>query len=155
MEDAKKASEDAAKAEKPMLVSVEVDYNDMIRRKAWLKRCRATVIENASGELLKHRETLLGASAVVTTDGWIGFLIAPSGKWHNVEDSAHGANFQALCLHIINPKNWMRGIHHHVSTDSSSRISLSSTSDSTINCKWDSKPFKSLPPRQQLRNSRI
>ncbi len=101
-----------------VLVSVEVDYSDMTRRKAKLKRCRATVIENASGESLKQvLEASVEASAVVTTDGWKGYLSALTGKWHNVEDSAQGANFEALHWHIFNLKNWVRGIHHHVSPD--------------------------------------
>lgn len=101
-----------------VLVSVEVDYSDMTRRKAKLKRCRASVIENASGESLKQvLEASVEASAVVTTDGWKGYLSALTGKWHNVEDSAQGANFEALHWHIFNLKNWVRGIHHHVSRD--------------------------------------
>jgi hypothetical protein len=100
-----------------VLESVEVDCSDMTRRKARLRRCRSSVIENASGESLKQiLETTEKPSAVVATDGWIGFLIALSGKWHNVEDSAHGVNNQALCLHIVNLKNGVRGIHHYVRT---------------------------------------
>lgn len=46
LEEVKRASEDEAKAKKSLvLVSVEVDYSDMTRRKARLKRWRASVIE--------------------------------------------------------------------------------------------------------------
>jgi hypothetical protein len=66
----------------------------MTRRMAKLKRCRATMIENASGGSLKQvLETSVEATAVLTTDGWKGHLSAQKGKWHNVEDSAQGADF--------------------------------------------------------------
>lgn len=64
------------------------------------------MIENASGEALKQvLEASVEASAVVTTDGCKGYLSALTGKWHNVEDSAQGANFEALHWHIFNLKN--------------------------------------------------
>lgn len=101
-----------------VLVSVEVDYSDTTRKRGKLKRCRATVIDDASGETLKQAlDETIEATAVVTTDGWKGYLSALVDKWHNVEDSAQGANFEALHWHIFNLKNWVRGIHHHISRD--------------------------------------
>lgn len=101
-----------------VLVSVEVDYSDPTRKKGKLKRCNARVIDDASGETLKRAlEDSVDHTAVVTTDGWKGYLTALSGRWHNVEESAQGANFEALHWHIFNLKNWVRGIHHHISRD--------------------------------------
>jgi transposase-like protein len=90
----------------------------MTRRKARLKRCRDAVIENASGAShMQILETSVEASAVVITDGWKGYFSAQTGKWHNVEQSAEGANFRALHVHIFNLRYCMQGIHQHVSSN--------------------------------------
>jgi hypothetical protein len=101
-----------------VLVSVEVDYSDTTRRKGKLKRCKVKVIEDASRETRKRAlEDSVDHTAVVSTDSWKGYLTALSGRWHNVEESNQGANFEALHRHIFNLKKWVRAIHHHVSRD--------------------------------------
>ena len=90
----------------------------MTRRNVRLKRCRVAVFENASGESLKQvLETSVGASAVVTTEGWSGYMSVLTGKRHDVEDSDQGANFEALHWHIFNLKIWVHEIHHHFNSN--------------------------------------
>ncbi len=58
-----------------VLVSVEVDYSKTTRTNGKLKRCRATVIENAPGVTLKQAfDETAEATVVVTTDGWKGLF---------------------------------------------------------------------------------
>jgi hypothetical protein len=58
-------------------VSFELDYSDMRRRKAKMKRYRAAVIESVPRESLKQvLETSIEFLAIVTTDGLRGFLTA-------------------------------------------------------------------------------
>ena len=88
-----------------VLVFVEVDCCYATRKKGKLKRCRTTVTKDAFGETLKQAlDETIASTAVVTTNGWKGYLSALVDKWHNVEVSAEGANFEALHWHILNLK---------------------------------------------------
>lgn len=99
-------------------VAVEVDYSDEKKQKGIMKRAAAHILRDASGKAIKEViDRMVDPDAVVTTDGWAGYTKALEGRWHDVEDSAMGKNFELLHWYIFNLKNWLRGTHHHTSSD--------------------------------------
>lgn len=86
--------------------------------KETLGRAYAKKIDNASAEALKTIfDKHISHEAKIKTDGWRGY--APLHKDWNItkEISEKGANFRLLHTHIMNVKNWLRGIHHKCSSD--------------------------------------
>lgn len=99
-------------------IALEVDYSNPKKPKGTMKRAAAHILSDASGDAIKEIiDRTIDPDAVVTTDGWTGYLKALKGRWHNVEDSARGKNFELLHWYIFNLKNWLRGTHHHASRD--------------------------------------
>lgn len=97
-------------------IAVEVDYSNPKKPKGTMIRAAAHVLSNASGDAIKAIiDRTVDPNAVVTTDGWAGYVKALKGRWHDVEDSALGKNFELLHWYIFNLKNWLRGTHHHAS----------------------------------------
>ena len=80
-------------------------------------RAYAKPIKNYSAkEIIKLFEEHVSQEANVRTDQWKGYL--PIQKAYTLltqEKSENGQNFQELHLHIMNIKNSIRGIHHHIS----------------------------------------
>lgn len=80
-------------------------------------RAYAKPIENyTANELIKIFDEHISKEAKVRTDKWAGYL--PVKKAYPLlkqEPSESGQNFQELHIHIMNIKNWIRGIHHHIS----------------------------------------
>jgi hypothetical protein len=98
------------------LVSGEFDYGITTKKTGKLKRCNARVIDDASGETPKRGlEESVEITATVITNGWMVCLKALPGRWRNIDVSAQGLNFDAMHGHILNLKNLVRGIHHHIS----------------------------------------
>jgi len=65
-------------------------------------------LEEALDKTVEH-------GSVLTTDGLREYVYAAHNHWHDVADSNNGESFKLLHWHIFNLKNWIRGIHHHVS----------------------------------------
>lgn len=81
--------------------------------KITIGRAYAKVIENASTEQLKpFFEQKIDTNSKVTTDGWRGYW--PLKKDWEIEQklSDKGKGFPELHTHIMNIKNWLRGVHH-------------------------------------------
>lgn len=99
-------------------VAVEVDYSNPKKTKGALKQASARILRDGSGDSIKEAVDLtIDPEAVITTDGWTGYGKALKNYWHNVEDSSRGENFELLHWHIFNLKNWLRGTHHHASSN--------------------------------------
>jgi len=80
-------------------------------------RAYARKIDSASANALKAIfDKHISTDAKVKTDGWRGY--APlKAEWQIKQElSAKGANFKDLHIHIMNLKNWLRGIHHKCSS---------------------------------------
>jgi transposase-like protein len=81
--------------------------------KVAIGRAYAKVIENASAEQLKpFFEQKIDVTSKVTTDGWRGYWPLQKGWTIEQKLSEKGKGFPALHTHIMNIKNWLRGIHH-------------------------------------------
>jgi len=95
------------------LVSVALE----ITEKGEFGRAYAQQIKDYSGkELKKIFDKHISKDSRIKTDKWSGYLsMQESYKKLEHEKSENGANFQELHIHIMNLKNWIRGIHHHVS----------------------------------------
>ena len=100
-------------------VALEVEYPEEGER-VIVKRGNATIINDYSAEELKPGiDIMVDKDAVITTDGWSAYQKATEGRWHDSILSNQGKNFHALHWHIFNLKNWIRGIHHSISSDHS------------------------------------
>jgi transposase-like protein/predicted nucleic-acid-binding Zn-ribbon protein len=81
--------------------------------KTTIGRAYAKVIKNASTEQLKpFFEQKIATDSTIVTDGWRGYW--PLKKDWKIERklSEKGKGFPELHTHIMNIKNWLRGIHH-------------------------------------------
>lgn len=80
-------------------------------------RAYAEKIEDySSKELQKIFDKHIDKHAQVRTDKWKGYLPLKEAYSKLQQDfSECGSNFQELHLHIMNIKNWIRGMHHHLS----------------------------------------
>ena len=105
-------SQGRAKGDKK-LVSVALE----ITPAGGLGRAYAEKIEDYSSvELRKIFDKHVSKDAHIKTDKWAGYLpIREAYPKIEQEYSAKGGNFEQLHLHIMNIKNWIRGILHHVS----------------------------------------
>lgn len=82
-------------------------------------RAYAKVIETSSSEELKpFFDKYISTKAKVKTDRWRGYIpIREDYKKLKQVPSQKGAAFPELHTHIMNLKGWLRGIHHHCSSD--------------------------------------
>lgn len=70
----------------------------------------------SSNQLRKIFMAHIDQHAEIKTDKWRGYLpIKKVFPLLRQELSDAGRNFEELHLHIMNIKNWIRGIHHHIS----------------------------------------
>ncbi len=99
-------------------VAIEVDFeekNGEIKQR--IKRARAKHIKDFSADTLSEGiEEMIDDQALVTTDGWAGYENAMGERWHLVFNSDGGEDFKKLHWFIFTLKNWLRGIHHKVSS---------------------------------------
>ena len=101
---------------KKVQVAIEVEYPTDPSEKPKIKNANAVVIDGySSDDLKKGIEKMIDVQALVTTDGWKAYETAVGGRWHESFPSSSGENFELIHWHIFNLKNWIRGIHHHVS----------------------------------------
>lgn len=70
----------------------------------------------SSTELAGFFKKHVDKGADITTDGWRGYAPLKEDWRVNQKPSADGQNFSLLHTHIMNIKNWLRGIHHKCST---------------------------------------
>jgi transposase-like protein len=82
-------------------------------------RAYAQVITNASAkEFSPFFASYIAKDANVITDEWNGYLPLKKEYTHLKQiPSNAGKNFPDLHIHIMNLKNWLRGIHHHCSRE--------------------------------------
>lgn len=74
------------------------------------------IADYSSKELIKIFEKHICKSAKIRTDKWAGYLpVKKAFTLLEQEKSDGGGNFEILHIHIMNIKNWIRGIHHHLS----------------------------------------
>lgn len=95
------------------LVVLAVEKVTNSKGKIAVGRAYAKVIENASAEKLKpFFAQKISPESEITTDGWRGYW--PLKKDWEIEQvlSEKGKGFPELHTHIMNIKNWLRGIHH-------------------------------------------
>lgn len=100
-------------------VAIEIEYPEDDESKGPLIKCgSALVIEDYSAkELGRGVEQMVDSEAVITTDEWSAYIKALDDRWHLTFPSDQGKNFVKLHWHIFNIKNWLRGIHHKVSSN--------------------------------------
>jgi transposase-like protein len=97
-------------------ICVEVDYSDPASKTGKIIEAKAELIEDCTSASLEGAlDKMVEHGSVLTTDGWGGYVSAAHNHWHDVAESNNGENFKLLHWHIFNLKNWLRGIHHHVS----------------------------------------
>jgi len=82
-------------------------------------RAYAQIIEDASSNSFRpFFENHISKDAVISTDGWAGY--DPLKKeYPNLKQisSNSGKNHPDMHIHIMNMKGWLRGIHHHCSSE--------------------------------------
>ncbi|WP_306639767.1 transposase [Sanyastnella coralliicola] len=97
-------------------MAIEVEYPEDSGQRPKIKNANAIIIESYSSEQLKKGiDKMVDVHAVNATDGWKAYETAVGERWHQYLPTASGKNFELLHWHIFNLKNWIRGIHHHVS----------------------------------------
>jgi hypothetical protein len=82
-------------------------------------RAYAELIEHASSkELGAFLRKYVSKDATIVTDEWRGYLPLVK-EFKNLEQvpSKSRKNFKDLHIHIMNIKEWLRGIHHHCSKE--------------------------------------
>lgn len=95
------------------LVAVALELTD---KGQFLRGYAMQINDYSSQELRKIFDKHIDKKAFVRTDKWTGYLpIQQVYSKLKQEYSQKGRNFKQLHLHIMNIKNWIRGIHHHVS----------------------------------------
>ncbi len=94
-------------------------HKKFVKGKKWHhKRCASCMYDEsatATASLEGALDKMVEHGSLLTTDGWRGYVSAAHNHWHDLADSNNGENFKLLHWHIFNLKNWLRGIHHHVS----------------------------------------
>jgi hypothetical protein len=82
-------------------------------------RAYAKVIEDFSAASFKpFFEKHIDTKAKVRTDRWRGYLpLTATYPLLEQELSGNGSNFEELHIMIMNLKSWIRGIHHHCSSE--------------------------------------
>jgi hypothetical protein len=82
-------------------------------------RAYAKVIEDFSAASFKpFFEKHIDTKAKVRTDMWRGYLpLTATYPLLEQELSGNGSNFEELHIMIMNLKSWIRGIHHHCSSE--------------------------------------
>jgi DNA-directed RNA polymerase subunit RPC12/RpoP len=76
-----------------------------------------TIDAQSADDFRPFFDAKIDKKAKITTDKWTGYI--PLMEDFNIKTkySNEGQNFQKLHVHILNLKNWIRGTHHHVSTN--------------------------------------
>lgn len=98
-------------------VAVEIDYPSDLDQKVVMKRAGAVTISDASSASLKTAiDSMIDPDCAITTDQWSAYPQAIGDRIHLTFPSDDGANFPHLHWHNFNIKNWLRGIHHHISS---------------------------------------
>lgn len=106
---------------KKVMVALQIDYPED-DGKPVIRSASAELIEDYSAEeLAKAIDNTISLDAVVTTDGWSAYPKAVGKRDHLVFMSSELSNFADLHWYIFNLKNWMKGIHHHVSKEHMTR----------------------------------
>jgi transposase-like protein len=99
------------------MVALQIDYPEG-DEKPVMKFASAEVIKDYSAETLaKAIDNTVDKDALVTTDGWSSYRTAVGQRDHLVFESSILSNFTDLHWYIFNLKNWIKGIHHHVSKE--------------------------------------
>ncbi len=102
---------------KKRVVQVAVEL-EVKRDQIKMKRARAKVIADSSADEIKAAiDLMVDKDAVIHSDGWASYPKAASGRAHFIDESGNGSNFPQLHRLIFNIKNWLRGIHHQVSSE--------------------------------------
>ena len=102
---------------KKVQVALEIDYDDEDSGPI-IRGADARVITGYSAEELGQGiDQMVDQEAMIVTDGLPAYSKASGERVHDWWPSDDGENFEKLHWHIFNLKNWIRGIHHHVSDD--------------------------------------
>ena len=102
---------------KKVMVALQIDYPEG-DEKPVMKFASAEVIKDYSAETLaKAIDNTVDKDALVTTDGLSSYRKAVGQRDHLVFESSVLSNFTDLHWYIFNLKNWIKGIHHHVSKE--------------------------------------
>jgi hypothetical protein len=99
-------------------MAVEVDLSPDGRGNVQIKNANARVIDNySSDELANAMDEMIDANAIIISDEWPSYPKAVKNRPHFAEPSEKGESMPQIHRMIFNLKNWIRGIHHHVSPD--------------------------------------
>lgn len=83
-----------------------------------IKRAYGKVISGYDNASLKiGLNAMVDKKTTVITDKWSAYPLATIEYEHQAKLSDQGANFKLLHWHIFNIKNWIRGMHHHISNE--------------------------------------
>jgi len=97
-------------------VAVETDTNQ--KGEPIIKRAYGKVVDSYSSDSLGGGLlAMVDKGGTVKTDKWSSYPSAATDYDHQSEYSEQGTNFELLHWHIFNIKNWIRGTHHHISSD--------------------------------------
>ncbi len=101
---------------KKKLVAVGIEKVRNKKGKETIGRAYAkTIDESSAAELSDFFHGHIDEGADISTDKWRGYT-PMKGVWNlNQKKSEAGSNFPLLHVHIMNIKNWIRGIHHKCS----------------------------------------
>lgn len=81
-------------------------------------RAYAQVIDDASAKSFRPFFTkYISKDAKVVTDEWKGYLSLMDEYQIEQRKSENGKSFPQMHIHIMNIKEWLRGIHHHCSRE--------------------------------------
>lgn len=108
-------SQGRSKGDKKIIV-VGIERVKDKKNKETIGRAYCKVIENYSSvELSKLFHSHISEEAKVRTDKWTGYI--PLKEEFSIQQkySNNGSNFKLIHIHIMNIKNWLRGIHHKCS----------------------------------------
>lgn len=72
----------------------------------------------SANDLSKAINGRIQSESLISTDKWTGYtpLAKEFSNLYQIK-SDRGQNFPLIHLHIMNVKNWLRGIHHHCSAN--------------------------------------
>lgn len=99
-------------------MAVEIDLSQDGRGKVQIKNASARVIDNySSDELAEAMDKMIDPKAIIISDEWRSYPKAVNGRTHFAEPSDKGEGMPQIHRMIFNLKNWIRGIHHHVSPE--------------------------------------
>jgi len=102
---------------KKVMVALQIDYPDD-DEKPVIKAASAEIIEDYSAdELAKAIDKSVSQDAMITTDAWPSYPKAVKKRDHLIFYSSELSNFADLHWYIFNLKNWLKGVHHHVSRE--------------------------------------